>query len=531
MLAVTSCGMQGVTPVSSEGKIDSSAEGFGGPKGESDEQVAEQFTDRLLVDITMEGGTGKASVNSPVEVRKENGNYTATLVWSSKNYDYVIVDGKRYENENPGGYSTFTVPVRSLDEPFSFTADTLAMSKPHEIEYRITWNEVVRAGETEAAGDTLGTAEEEGTGFDKAAFNVTVSDREVTDLPGLERTGEVPLKYAKGFEISKYGAYSLVTIHGVGSYLVVPKGESVPETDPKVTILKQPLERTYLVSTSAMDLVRQLGRLDSIRFSPLRADEWDIPEVRELMDSGNMKYAGKYRMPDYELLVGDGCDLVVENTMIYHDPEVTEKLEELGIPVLIETSSYESDPLGRLEWIKLYGVLFDREKEASDYFDSAALSIEELGSSPSGGKKVACFYVSATGMVHVRGSGDYMADMIRLAGGKYVPSGDSATTSSVNMQMEDFYAAASDADVLIYNGTIDGELASVEDLVEKNSLFADFTAVKNSNVYCLKGDLFRHPTDMAEFIEELGAILSDPGVFGTDGSANRDFKYIYRPVQ
>ena len=77
-----------------------------------------------------------------------------------------------------------------------------------------------------------------------------------------------------------------------------------------------------------------------------------------------MLYAGKYRMPDYELILSKGCDLAIENTMIFHDPEVKEKLEELGIPVIVETSSYESDPLGRLEWIKLYGALFGKEKEA-----------------------------------------------------------------------------------------------------------------------------------------------------------------------
>ena len=66
-----------------------------------------------------------------------------------------------------------------------------------------------------------------------------------------------------------------------------------------------------------------------------------------------MYYAGKYNAPDYELILSKACDLAIESTMISHSPEVKEQLEQLGIPVLVERSSYESHPLGRMEWLKL----------------------------------------------------------------------------------------------------------------------------------------------------------------------------------
>ena len=75
------------------------------------------------------------------------------------------------------------------------------------------------------------------------------------------------------------------------------------------------------------------------------------------MEDGRMLYAGKYNAPDYERILSGSCDLAVESTMIYHSPEVKEQLERLGIPVLVERSSYERHPLGRMEWLKLYGVL------------------------------------------------------------------------------------------------------------------------------------------------------------------------------
>ena len=75
------------------------------------------------------------------------------------------------------------------------------------------------------------------------------------------------------------------------------------------------------------------------------------------MEQGDIIYAGKYNAPDYELILSGGCDFVIENMMIMHTPEVKEKLENFGIPVMVDRASYEEHPLGRCEWVKLYGVL------------------------------------------------------------------------------------------------------------------------------------------------------------------------------
>jgi len=90
-------------------------------------------------DIMLEGGTGKATINSPVDIKVENGNAYATLVWTSKNYDYMIVDGNKYINESDGGYSTFTVPVPNPITEMTVIGDTIAMSVPHEIEYTLVF--------------------------------------------------------------------------------------------------------------------------------------------------------------------------------------------------------------------------------------------------------------------------------------------------------------------------------------------------------------------------------------------------------
>ena len=467
---------------------------------------------RFPVDILFEGGSGKAYIESPVEILEADGKLTAELVWSSVNYDYMIVDGIRYENENPGGKSTFHVPVGSLEEPLTVIGDTVAMSVPHEIEYVITWN----AGKEEAQSEEPET--------DPGLPPVQVTSDADLEACGLTLTGFEELKYATGFQIGHYGPYDVITIINSGRFLLVPEGESVPDGLPDdVVVLQKPLDKTYLVSTSAMDLVCTCGALDMIRLSGTDQKDWYIDDAVSAMEEGRLIYAGKYRAPDYELILSEGCNLAIENTMIYHEPSVKAKLEELGIPVLVETSSYEASPLGRLEWIKLYGALFDRQEEASGYFDRQLEMIGTmLSDQPDTGKTVAFFHVAASGMLNVRRSGDYITQLIEMAGGHYVPQNTGSSSnalSTMNIQMEDFYAEAAGADILIYNSTIGGEISSVDDLIDKNPLFADFKAVKEHRVFCTKRNLFQQMTGMALFLQDLKSALNDE-----DGS----YEYLNR---
>ena len=110
-----------------------------------------------------------------------------------------------------------------------------------------------------------------------------------------------------------------------------------------------------------MDYFDKLDAVGCITLSGKKQSDWYIQRAKDAMDSGALVYAGKYSEPDYELILSQGCDLAVENTMIYHSPAVLEQLERLGIPVLVETSSYETQPMGRMEWIKLYAALLDKE--------------------------------------------------------------------------------------------------------------------------------------------------------------------------
>lgn len=92
------------------------------------------------VDVTLEGGSGRASVESPAQMAVENGKVTATIVWSSSNYDYMKVDGVRYDAVIENDRSVFTIPVTCFDWKMAVIADTIAMSQPHEIDYALRFD-------------------------------------------------------------------------------------------------------------------------------------------------------------------------------------------------------------------------------------------------------------------------------------------------------------------------------------------------------------------------------------------------------
>lgn len=92
------------------------------------------------IEVTLEGGTGRASVDSPAVIRKNGDDIIAVITWSSPYYDYMIVDGQKYEPVNTDGNSVFEIPVGSFDGPLEVIADTTAMSEPHEIEYTLKFD-------------------------------------------------------------------------------------------------------------------------------------------------------------------------------------------------------------------------------------------------------------------------------------------------------------------------------------------------------------------------------------------------------
>ncbi len=339
-------------------------------------------------------------------------------------------------------------------------------------------------------------------------------------------TGHMQLDYAEQFSVDYLASGCSVIRIADDSFLLVPEGAEAP-ADNGMTVIRQPLSEIYLAASSAMDLFDGIGGLGSVTMTSTDENSWSLPAVKEALNSGSMTYIGKYSAPDYEALTENGCTLAIESTMIYHSPETREKIEQLGIPVMVERSSYESHPLGRMEWLKLYGLLLGRTEEAERFFAEKTAAFDEMTAQGTDGERptAAFFYVSSNGYVNIRKPNDYVPKMIELAGGEYIFTAadlnvDENALSTMNIQVEKFYELARDADILIYNSTIEGDLADIGQLVEKCGILADFKAVKEGNVWCTGQNMFQQTTAAADMIVDLNRIFT--------GTAEGDLTYLHR---
>ena len=362
----------------------------------------------------------------------------------------------------------------------------------------------VAAGETEAVKETEQTTE-----------SGTEAVRETGDAPkieGLTYESTMELTYAECFDVYYYeGGYALIDVHDSARYLVVPEGQEAPGSlDEDIIVLKQPLDRIYLAATSAMALFDSMGAMDAIRLSGTQASGWYIDHAVKAMEAGDILFAGKYSEPDYELMVDEECDLAIESTMILHTPKVQEMIEMLDIPVFIDRSSYESHPLGRTEWIRLYSVLVDKEEEAAAFFEDQAKVISDLKDFQNTEKTVVYFYMSTDGSAVVRKASDYIPKMIEIAGGRYAfpDLEDESGKTSIPLSMEEFYATAVDADFLVYNASIDAPINSIDELMAKSELFADFKAVKEGNVWTTGKSLYQATDIVGQLIRDLNLMLT-----------------------
>lgn len=358
----------------------------------------------------------------------------------------------------------------------------------------------------------------------------------------MKKTGDLTLDYASEFSVDFYDDYSLITISGTDRYLLIPKDGKCPSDLDRDIIPVETPETIYLAASAGMDYFRVLNSLDKVRMTSTQAVNWSLPEVVSALETEDMLYAGKYSAPDYELLLKEGTDLAIESTMVYHVPEVKEKIEKLGIPVLVDKSSYEKHPLGRMEWIKLYGLLLGIPGEADAFYDKQIDSLRAVpelsvmltdapasgdsadntrnsgadssksGYSADSGPTVAYFYITSSGTASIRRPGDYISRMIELAGGIYafgdISEAEDSSQASMTMQMEAFLDRALDSDILIYSTSIDSEIKTLEDLYAKVPMLRQSRAAAAGNIWITGKNMYQQTTAVAQIMLELHEIVA-----------------------
>ncbi len=544
-----------ITACSPAGKTDSPGEQAGAVSS-GGESAALQDGTYVPETFTAQGGTGKVKITCP-EVILIQDQATAVLEFSSPHYEWVKVNGRQYDPENAQEQdrknSVFRIPV-VLDEEMTISGLTTAMSEPHEIEYTL----FISLTQKDGSEGTEGSDGAEGAGPDGESVGgkSEISSRNDTEtgaedgedtpaaggrssqqqspseppvIEGLTFVSAMEKAYAETFDIysykladgSKDALYRLIDVHNSGQYLILPENSSSDDSAAQqkmlkklpssVTVLKASPGNIYVAATSSMALFDAAGAIGQVKMTGTKAEGWYIDAPKKALADGSMIYAGKYSAPDYELLASSGCDLAVESMMILHTPEVKEKLEELGIPVFIDTSSNESHPMGRTEWVRLYGVLTGHEKEAEAFFEEQNKQFAQSAEYTDTGLTVAFFSISSGGNVIVRATDDYIPRMIELSGGNYIFKdllNESGNSASVRLSMEDFYNTARDADFLIYNATIENPVKNIDQLCGRSALLADFKAVQEGNVWQVQRSLYQSPDIAAMMITDLRRMLT-----------------------
>ena len=214
-----------------------------------------------LVEVSLSGGSGRAKLASPAQLHDEHGSCTATLVWGSRNYDYMRIGETKYLPLPDTDTSTFDIPVSFFDRPMAVIADTIAMSEPHEIEYSLL--------------------------FSSESLQLQNSE--------ADSASEMELYTAKQLKVEcREDGSTLLTLGGKDRYLLLEREAELPADAGDLTIVRIPVERAYVASSSVPDLFLHCDALDRIRFTSTDESSWRIPQMQEALRNESILYTGKY---------------------------------------------------------------------------------------------------------------------------------------------------------------------------------------------------------------------------------------------
>ncbi|MBE6725320.1 MAG: ABC transporter substrate-binding protein [Ruminococcaceae bacterium] len=321
------------------------------------------------------------------------------------------------------------------------------------------------------------------------------------------------LKYAKFFSVDYYkGGYKIAKVQNTPDdysvMLIVPEGMSVPEDAPEnAIILKQPVKNILVSSTPVTSLINAVGALDAISLTTYDVDSWYIDDVKNALTDNRLTYIGDYKTPDYEKIVAQGTTFAFFSTMLTDD--VRDQLTTLGVDVVLDQSSQEDHPLGRVEWAKLYGAIFNKEEAAEEVFNTQDKYVEDLLKAEKTGKSVAMFYITSKGVLYARNADDYMAKMLEIAGGEYALSDVGVgETGTAKMELEAFYDKAKDADYIIYIWSMGGKPETMDAFLERAAILSDMKAVQDGNVWCTTPDYFQIQNTIGSMINDIHLMLT-----------------------
>ena len=307
------------------------------------------------------------------------------------------------------------------------------------------------------------------------------------DNPGNRNSVKSSNQYAHGFEIETNENYTKLTIFNPWekadnvslTYHLADKNKNVPDTLSDKRVIKVPVERVICLSTTHLGFLDVLGEADAV--IGISGSRYVTNEnIRKRMDAGLVPDVGYGQNLNFELIISQKPELVivygVGSEVISH----VQKLEELGIPVILAAEYLEETPLGKAEWIKFFATLFQKERVAGEYFDKIEEGYNNL-------KKLALQITEKPKILvgspykdswWIPGGNSYLANLITDAGGDYLGKSDKSHESYV-ISFENALTMAAEADVWINMSA----LASKKEILDSDGRFKNFGVFKNGRLF------------------------------------------------
>lgn len=321
------------------------------------------------------------------------------------------------------------------------------------------------------------------------------------------------------------------------SWLLLPEGvDKVSGAPAGVNIMTFRDRQNIMVSSaSTMALINAMDALSKVPMTTADTT-WRIQEIKDAIDKGTVKEVGKYSKPDYEQIIAIGAEkhvtFAVFSTMLDSVPDVYDQLTKTcNLRIMRDQSSYESHPLGRTEWIKIYGEIFGMRDKSDAVFNGQVKILNETTSKinvPDAERKtVLIFYTTSTkDTFYVRNAADYVTELVNLGGGKQVAEIGPGKSGNTKMTQESFIQECSQADYVLYNWTSGASGVKDESLqglidARLGDWFKDFKAYKEGNVWRTSNDFYQKMDKMGEMVADIYKMLYGENVSDTLTYVNR----------
>lgn len=319
------------------------------------------------------------------------------------------------------------------------------------------------------------------------SVSITVTRSETPRLPPVK----LDVRYAELFSVEYRDGYKLVRDALNRTIILVPRGAR-PPTGAEGLVVQVPVRRVVLLSATHAALIERLSGYNPEVLKSVvgiawgGSYEWYLDRIGSLIRNGSIVDVGAAFSPDLERIAALEPDV----TFIYTFPGDTlpGKLDELGIPYVVDNEWLEKTALGRFEWIKFVAAFYDMEWEGAEIFESAERRVEELRGLVSGRPApVVAWFSVYKGTAYASGGAAYTARAIAELGAEYVFK-DVKSTGSISLSLEELVTRIAESDVIIYSSDL---IKSLNELLAELPGIEESSAVRNKRVYAFAENYYQ----------------------------------------